>query len=147
MLLGSWPHGRSRTERALAKLSGFWRGGDHHFEPDDDVDGEVQRRLRGHLEQIDYTAYAANRAVVGALGRADSEKFERLARSAALARTRWMAAALAACDGDHPPSAEKLEQIAQHRRAFEELTEAYGALRRLVERGYLPYTPAQPRKR
>ncbi len=134
-------------EQAMSKVSGIWRSGGDHFEPDEEVDAKVQRQLRGHLEQIDYTAYVANRTSVRALGRADSQKFERLARSAALARTRWMAAALAACDGDHPPSAEQLEQIAQHRKAFEELTEVYGALRRLVERGYLAYSPAQPKAR
>ncbi|HEY0438143.1 MAG TPA: hypothetical protein VGC92_15995 [Phenylobacterium sp.] len=131
----------------MSKVSGIWRGGADHFEPDEDVDPQLQRQLRGHLEQIDYTAYVANRKVLGALGRADSQKFERLARSAALARTRWMAAALSACDGDHPPSPEQIDQIAQHRRTYEELTEVYGALRRLVERGYLAYTPAQPRRK
>src|SRR5437868_15480385 len=91
-----------RDERAMGKVSGTWRGAPDRFEPDEDVDSAVQRQLRGHLEQIDYTAYAANRKALTALGKADSDKFERLARSAALARTRWMAAALAACDGDHP---------------------------------------------
>jgi hypothetical protein len=39
-----------------------------HFEPQD-IDPHAQRRLRGHLEQIDYTAYASNQAVIGqALG-------------------------------------------------------------------------------
>jgi hypothetical protein len=140
-------NGRSVDGQTMSKVSGIWRSAGDHFEPDDDVDPKIQRQLRGHLEQIDYTAYAANRAVVAALGKADSQKFERLARTAALARTRWMAAALAACDGDHPPSAEQVEQIAQHRKTYEELTEVYGALRRLVERGYLTYTPAPLKRR
>jgi hypothetical protein len=47
------------------------RTGDH-FEPND-VDPQVQRRLRGYLEQIDYTAFASNKAVLGAtMGHADS---------------------------------------------------------------------------
>ena len=51
-----------------------------HFEPDGDVDAKAQRQLRGHLEQIDYIAYAANRSFLNtALGRADAEKFERVA--------------------------------------------------------------------
>ena len=131
----------------MSKISGLWRSTGDHFEPDEDGDTKAQRQLRGHLEQIDYTAYVANRASVVALGKADNQKFERLARSAALARTRWMAAALEACDGDHPPSVEQLDEIARHRKAFEELTEVYGALRRLVERGYLAYTPAQIKRR
>jgi hypothetical protein len=32
-----------------------------------------------------------------------------------------------------------VQQIATLRTAYEELTEAYNGLRRLVERGYLPY--------
>ena len=54
-----------------------------HFEPED-KDPKAQRALRGHLEQIDYTAYAANRAVVGAaLVGVDTRKFERLALATA----------------------------------------------------------------
>src|SRR4051812_36986727 len=109
----------------MGKVSGIWRGALDHFEPEEDGDSAVQRQLRGHLEQIDYTAYAANRKALTALGKADSGKFERLARSAALARTRWMASALAACDGDHPPSTEQIAEIAQHRHTYEELTEVY----------------------
>lgn len=130
----------------MSKVGGIWRGGADHFEPDEDIDAQAQRQLRGQLEQIDYTAYVANRKVLGALGRADGYKFERLATAAALARTQWMAAALAASDGDRPPTAEQIAQITQHRTVYEELTEAYGALRRLVERGYLSYAPSQPRR-
>jgi len=131
----------------MSRPSNLWRSGADHFEPDADVDPQAQRQLRGQLEQIDYTAYAANRKVVGVLGKADSLKFERLAAAAALARTQWVAAALAASDGAHPPSAEQIALIAQHRGAYEELTEAYAALRRMVERGYLAYAPAQPKQK
>jgi hypothetical protein len=34
-----------------------------HFEPSDS-DPQEQRRLRGHLEQIDYTAFVSNREVI-----------------------------------------------------------------------------------
>jgi hypothetical protein len=131
----------------MSRPSNLWRSGADHFEPDADVDPQAQRQLRGQLEQIDYTAYAANRKVVGVLGKADSLKFERLAAAAALARTQWVATALAATDGARPPSAEQIAQIAQHRSAYEELTEAYAALRRFVERGYLAYEPAQPKQK
>jgi hypothetical protein len=129
----------------MSRPSHLWRSGADHFEPNEGDDPQAQRQLRGQLEQIDYTAYAANRKLLVALGKADAAKFERLATAAALARAQWMAAALAASDGA-PPSAEQIALIAQHRGAYEELTEAYSALRRLVERGYLPYTPAQPKQ-
>jgi hypothetical protein len=122
------------------RLSNFRRPGHEHFEPELDSDPQAQRRLRGLLEQIDYTAFASNREVIGQLiGQADAAKFQRLAVAAALARGRWVAAALAATESGQPPSAHQLQTLAQHREAFEELSEAYDALRRMVERGYLPF--------
>jgi hypothetical protein len=121
-------------------LSRLWRSAPDHFEPDEDVDPKSQRRLRGHLEQIDYTAYAANRRVLGqTLVRADAEKFERLGRAAALARTQWVAEALSATDGGHMPTREQIEKLGQLRAAYNELTEVYDAMRRMVERGYIPF--------
>jgi len=111
-----------------------------HFEPDDEVDPKAQRQLRGQLEQIDYMAYAANRKVLStALGRADAQRFERLALATAVARTQWVAAAMAATEASPSLTREQVETIAHLRMAYEELTEAYDALRRMVERGYLNY--------
>jgi long-subunit acyl-CoA synthetase (AMP-forming) len=115
-----------------------------HFEPDD-VDPKAQRQLRGHLEEIDYTAYAANRKVLGAaLKSTDVQRFQRLGLAAALARARWVAAALAATDGGQAPSPAVIEQLAHLRTAYEELAEVYDAMRRMVERGYLPYAASPP---
>jgi hypothetical protein len=119
-----------------------------HFEPDEEVDPKAQRHLRGQLDQIDYTAYAANRKVLSAtLGRADAQKFERLGLAAALARARWVATALAATEADRTPSREDVEKLAQLRTAYEELTEVYDAMRRMVERGYLPFAAPAPQPR
>jgi hypothetical protein len=99
------------------------RAATDHFEPEAHMDPQEQRRLRGHLEQIDYAAFAANREILGkALGQADLEKFQRLAVAAAHARCQWVAAAIALAE------------------TFEELTEVYEALRRMVERGYVTYS-------
>jgi hypothetical protein len=114
-----------------------------HFEPDDEVDPKVQRQLRGHLEQIDLTAYAANKKVLNAaLGSADAEHFRRLASAAALARTRWVVAALSMTEGREAPTREQVAGLAHLRATYEELTGAYDGLRRMVERGYLSYGPA-----
>lgn len=111
-----------------------------HFEPDESVDPKAQRHLRGLLDQIDYTAYAANRQVLSAaLGEGDAGKFQRLGMAAAVARARWVATALAMADASKVPTREQIEDLAFQRAAFEELTEAYEALRRMVERGYLTY--------
>ena len=64
-----------------------------HFEPEAAMSPQEQRALRGHLEQIDFAAFAANREILAkALGHADLDRFQRLAISAAHARARWAAA-------------------------------------------------------
>jgi hypothetical protein len=118
-----------------------------HFEPDEGGDPKAQRQLRGHLEQIDYTAYASNRQVMSAaLGHVDAPKFQRLSIAAAYARARWVATGLAVTESSRPPTKEDVENLANLRRAYEELTEVYDAMRRMVERGYLPYADPQARK-
>jgi len=112
------------------------------FEPEAELDPTEQRKLRGHLEQIDYAAYAANRAVVGqAMGRVELHAFERLAVATAHARANWVTAALAMTEAGTALSAEQVAQLAALRLAFDELTEAYDGMRRMVERGYLHYQP------
>lgn len=113
------------------------RRGQDHFEPDN-LDPHEQRRLRGQLEQIDYTAFAANKALIGQiLGSTDAARFQRLAVAAAQARAQWVAQALALSEIPHALTAEQTAGLTQKRTAYEELTEAYEAMRRMVERGYL----------
>ncbi len=113
-----------------------------HFEPEAALSPQEQRALRGHLEQIDFAAFAANREILAkTLGHADLDRFQRLAIAAAQARARWAAAAMTLSQKADAPSAQEIDQLAALRRAYEELTEAYEGLRRLVERGYLPCKP------
>jgi hypothetical protein len=116
---------------------------DDHFEPEDMLDPHAQRRIRGHMEQVDYTAFAANREVFGqGLGQATHENFQRLALAAAKARAHWVTSALEMTAGGNPP-AEEARQLMVLRQAYEELSEAYEGLRRLVERGYIAFQPAE----
>ncbi|MEQ1608879.1 MAG: hypothetical protein ABL956_07945 [Hyphomonadaceae bacterium] len=111
-----------------------------HFEPEANLDPQEQRALRAHLEQIDYTAFAANREVLArVIGHADLNRFQRLAVAAAQTRARWVAAAIALTEKGETPAPQNVAQLAALRSAYEELTDAYEALRRMVERGYLPY--------
>lgn len=111
-----------------------------HFEPDPELDPQEQRQLRGYLEQIDYATFAANREVLGqALQNIDTAKFGRLAVSAAQARARWVTAAIAMSNKPEGMTADDVNKLAVLRLAFEELTDAYEALRRMVERGYVSY--------
>jgi hypothetical protein len=113
---------------------------DDHFEPEGMMDPHFQRRIRGHLEQVDYTAFAANLEVFGqGLGQATHENFQRLALAAARARARWVTTALELTVT--APSTEQANELTALRHAYEELSEAYEGLRRLVERGYITFQP------
>ena len=108
-----------------------------HFEPQD-IDPHEQRKLRGQLEQIDYTAFVANREVLGQmLGRATPESFQKLAALTAAARGRWTAEALRLAESGSPVTPDQAARLTAFRTAYDELAESYEALRRMVERGYL----------
>lgn len=127
----------------MATRTSSYRVALDHFEPQDSTDPQAQRRLRGQLEQIDYTAFAANKeALSRALGHTNAARFQHLAVAAAQSRAHWVAAAVALTEGGRAPSPAEIAQLCQLRQAFEELTEAYEALRRMVERGYLNYIGA-----
>lgn len=124
-----------------------WRRRGDHFEPTD-LDPQEQRRLRGQLEQIDYTAFLSNREVIPqvmGLGvrHADPAAFQRLAVAAATARARWIAEALRMAEAGHTIRPDEARRLQELRLAYDELTEAYEGLRRVVERGYLPYRAAE----
>ena len=124
---------------SVTRTSSFRRAHDH-FEPDDNSDPHAQRRMRGLLEHIDYTAFAANKSVISqALGAGDARKFQRLAVAAAAARATWVAQALAVAAAGGKMSPQDLSQLTHLRNTFEELAEAYEAMRRMVERGYIAY--------
>jgi hypothetical protein len=117
------------------------RTGLDHFEPDLSTDPHAQRKLRGQLEKIDFTAFAANRETMGAIvGAIDMARFQRLALAAADARARWVAQALAISAEGRSPSTDQIAKLTQYRTAYEELSEAYEALRRMIDRGYLPFS-------
>jgi hypothetical protein len=122
--------------------SSFRRRGQDHFEPND-VDASAQRRLRGQLEQIDYTAFASNKAVIGqAVGHVDAARLQHMAVAAAHARARWVTTAMALTESNHMPTPEQTARLAHLRASYEELAEAYEGLRRMVERGYVVFRAA-----
>ena len=112
-----------------------------HFEPEANLDPQEQRALRAHLEQIDYAAFAANKEVLAKyIDHADLQRFQRLAISAAQARARWVAAAIAVAEKSEAATPDDIANLTNLRTTYEEFTDAYEALRRMVERGYLPYS-------
>ena len=114
-----------------------------HFEPQETTDPAAQRKLRGQLEQIDYAAFVANReAIAGKLGHVSAARFEKLAIATARARAEWAAAALALSEAGRSLSSAESGALTLLRETYFELSEAYEALRRMVERGYLTYEAA-----
>lgn len=107
-----------------------------HFEPQD-TDPHEQRRLRGLLEQIDYSAFIANREVIGQmLPGLDTGTFQRLAVLTATARAKWVSESLRQSESGAPSTPDQIARLTSARAAYEELAEAYEGLRRMVERGY-----------
>lgn len=107
-----------------------------HFEPQD-TDPQEQRRVRGLLEQIDYSAFIANREVIGQiLPKLDAATFQRLAVLTATARAKWVAESLRQSESGAPSTPDQIARLTSARTAYEELAEAYEGLRRMVERGY-----------
>lgn len=116
------------------------RTGDH-FEPNDG-DPQVQRRLRGYLEQIDYTAYASNKAVLAAtVPHVEGARFQRLAVAAATVRAKWVTEAAEMTEAGASLSEAQVARLAHLRSTYEELSAVYEATRRMVERGYVAYRP------
>ena len=108
-----------------------------HFEPED-ADPQEQRRVRGLLEQIDYSAFVANREVIGQmLPGLDAPTFQRLAILTATARGKWVAESLRLSESGAPATPDQIARLTSARVAYEELAEAYEGLRRMVERGYV----------
>jgi hypothetical protein len=108
-----------------------------HFEPQD-ADPQEQRRLRGLLEQIDYSAFVSNREVIGQmLPKVDAQMFQRLAILTATARGKWATESLRQSESGAPSTPDQIARLTSARTAYEELAEAYEGLRRLVERGYV----------
>lgn len=109
-----------------------------HFQPELVLSLQEQRKLRSNLEQIDVAAFDANKDVLGkGVGKLDLSSFKKLATSAAIARAHWVAAAVALSDPSHSPTDPEIAHLAKLRAAYVELAEAYEAMRRMVERGYV----------
>ncbi len=118
-------------------VTSSYRRQSDHFEPQD-IDPAEQRRLRGLLEQIDYTAFVSNREVVGQMLKGvDSGTFQRLAVMTATARARWVAEALRLSESGSPVTPDQTARLTAYRTAYDELSEVYDGLRRMVERSYL----------
>ncbi|HVY84812.1 MAG TPA: hypothetical protein VG943_06750 [Caulobacterales bacterium] len=105
-----------------------------------ELDPQEQRKLLAHLEEVDAATFEANRQVLArTVGRVDVRTFKRLASAAANARAHWVAAAVEMTEKAASASPADIARLAALRTAYEEMTQVYDAVRRMVERGYLCY--------
>jgi hypothetical protein len=106
-----------------------------HLAPEDSDPGFAQRRRR-FVDGLERAIMEANREIIGrTLGRLDDEAFLRLAVRVAELRAGYIAHGLSIAQG-HPDQAA-IEQLAAHRRAYEEMLHVFEATERVVERGYV----------
>ena len=67
----------------------------------------------------------------------DAASLQKLAVVTAQARAKWVAEALRLAHSGSPVTPDQAARLTAARTAYDELVEAYEALRRLVERGYV----------
>lgn len=135
--MGSQPGPHPEITALSTIMTSSTRRSRDHFEPQDN-DPQEQRRLRGLLEQIDYTAFISNREVIGAaLSIVDAATFQKLAVTVASARVKWVSEAVRLSESGSPATPDQTARLTAQRNAYEELAEAYEGLRRMVERGYI----------
>jgi hypothetical protein len=100
------------------------------------ADAGHRRRVMHFLEGIDAAILEANSAVIGkAIPALDRETFLRMAVRVAELRADYVNAGLALAD-QRQPSVAAIDDLANRRRAFEEMMAVMEAAERLIERGY-----------
>jgi len=102
-----------------------------------ELDREKRHALQRFSERMDRTIIEANQTVLQAkLPDVTFDTMTRLAVRIAELRAGYLAKALAVAETPGIPSAAALDELQQHRVAFDELRDAFEALERVIERGY-----------
>lgn len=102
-----------------------------------ELDRKKRHALQVFRERMDRTIIDANQTVLNAkLPDVTHETMTRLAVRIAELRASYLAKALAVAETPGVPPVSVLDELQQHRVAFEELREAFEALERVIERGY-----------
>lgn len=125
----------------MATMTSSTRRTGDHFEPTD-VDPQVQRQLRNYLEQINYTAYTSNKAILSTtFPKIKNNQFQRLTVTAATARAKWVSEAAQMAEGGATLSEGQLARLTHLKLTYKKLTTVYKATHRMVEQSYISYRP------
>lgn len=99
-------------------------------------DTALLRRQRTFVDEIERSIRAANREILHErIPELGQQSFVRMAHHVAHLRASYLEAALAT-EGD-PGAAGWAKRLREHREAYEEAREAFEALQRAIERGYV----------
>jgi hypothetical protein len=107
---------------------------------DIDDDSALLRQQKHFLQQVEIALRKVNREVIHAhIPDLNKDSFVRLAHYVAEARSRYLGCALALIDGHADPvqAAQHLHALRQAREVFEESRDAFAALERAIEQGYV----------
>jgi len=115
----------------------FTLGEGESYEAPEMLEHHAQVRLKGNLQQIDYSIFAANQEVFRKeIPELDQHSMIRFAVVVAELRAAYVAKGLALSQAGHVPSERDIAELAKARQCFEEMEAAFRATRRLIERGY-----------
>jgi len=107
---------------------------------DADDDSALLRQQRQFLQQVGFELRHINRTTIHArIPELNRESFMRLATFAAELRSDWLQVALQLSASQHGSSeaAELLATLRERRLAYEEARDAFSALERTIEQGYV----------
>ena len=122
----------------MSRMTGVFTIGEGEvYEAPEMMDHHAQMRLKGTLQQIDYSIFAANREIFQKeIPELDQETMIRFAVTVSEQRAAYVAKGLALARAGHAPSDADIAELARLRQRYEELEAAFRATRRLIERGY-----------
>ncbi len=129
----------------MSRMTGvFTLGEGEVYEAPEMLDHHAQMRLKGNLQQIDYSIFAANREVFHkVVPELDQQTMIRFAVVVSELRAAYVSRALALSASGHPPTEQEIGELALARQRFEEMEAAFRATRRLIERGYSKVAPVK----
>jgi len=108
-----------------------------HLMSQDQLDKEARRRLTMFMEELQIATFKANQEVFSkAMPVLKVDDFVQFSKKVAEARAEYITAALKEVERIGPPDPLKIKHIQALRVTYEELSTAYDAAERLVERGY-----------
>lgn len=122
----------------MSRMTGVFTVGEADvYEAPEMLDHHAQIRLKGNLQQIDYSIFAANREVFHrAIPELDRQTMIRYAVVVAEHRAAYVTKGLSLSNGAHVPTDEEIAELGKLRCRYEEMEAAFRATRRLIERGY-----------